>query len=74
MFDDVGGCWMFLVLDQNWFSKDWLGQFKQFHLYAAMFDDVGPALLDPVYLYLNISAVVVILLTVHFQCSSRPFS
>lgn len=35
---------------------------------------VGPALLDPVYLYLNISTVVVILLTVLFQCSSRPFS
>ena len=35
---------------------------------------VGPALLDPVYLYLNISTVVVILLTVLFQCSSRPLS
>ena len=39
---------MFLVLDQYWISKDWLGHFKQFHLYAAMFDDVGPTLLDPV--------------------------
>ena len=48
LFDDVGRCWMFLVLNQDWISKDWLGQFKQFYLYATMFDDVGPALFDPI--------------------------